>query len=122
MKNRTYAAAPLGISLLLPLVLALLAGPIQAAEAPRTLAYHPAELNFADGRQSVLKRLRDVARLSCPRYGRVRELAEIARCQRAAMDDLVAQIGDPDFTAFVQRSGAHWNPGEDRSTPVVASH
>ncbi|MEM7281613.1 MAG: UrcA family protein [Pseudomonadota bacterium] len=68
------------------------------------ISYRNAELTTIEGRIAVHKRILSAAKAHCPRYTRTKSLRDVANCVDDVVSDLVEQIDNPQFTAFV--SGA----------------
>ena len=93
---------------------ALLAG---LAAAPATLAgegyavaYTEAQISSTDGMRALHQQIRNTAEEYCPKYSDVRSFPRINACVADVVDDLVAKVNQPAFTAYVEEQSRRARP------------
>ena len=67
-----------------------------------SFSFDRAALSSFDGVEQLHKEIEATAKASCPRYARVRSLADIRTCRAAVTEALVVEVNDANLTAYHQ--------------------
>ncbi|MEQ8689254.1 MAG: UrcA family protein [Pseudomonadales bacterium] len=79
-----------------------MSGAATASENEYAITYSKSELESVTGQRAVLRRIQAAAKSYCPDYLEIRSHYDVRMCINGVVDDLVASIKHPRFTAFVE--------------------
>ncbi|MEM7098022.1 MAG: UrcA family protein [Pseudomonadota bacterium] len=76
---------------------------VSAKEERYVVTYSEKELQSVAGMRQVLERIEASAKRYCPTYLEIRSRADVQTCIDEVIQDLVAKVHSPGFTAYVDR-------------------